>query len=79
MLLLLLEWLSSKGSNAIETEINNGKFLVVRIIMTKKKQRSKCAVILTNEFQRIMTAFLHNTTYQYSQKGNQRSNFIVEL
>ena len=67
MLLLLLEWLSSKGSNAIETEINNGKFLVVRIIMTKK-QRRKCAVILTNEFQRIMTAFLHTTTYQYSKK-----------
>ena len=33
--------------------------------MTKKnkKQRGKCAVILTNEFQRIMTAFLHNTTH----------------
>ena len=47
--------------------------------MTKKTKKQMCSnfdewVPTNND-----SFFLHNTTYQYSKKGNQRSSFIVEL
>ena len=80
-MLLLLEWLAV--IKRIKCNWNKNKqwkiFSSADNHDKKKTKKQMCSnfdewVPTNND-----SFFLHNTTYQYSKKGNQRSSFIVEL